>query len=208
MDNYGELLFTPNVRAEQDKVGMGARYEQTYRSRHRGPLDADTRAFIESRDSMYMATISETGWPYVQHRGGPIGFLKTLGPERIGFADYSGNKQFISKGNLRGNDRVALFLMDYPRKARLKLMGHATVTEAPGNLELTAALRDAGGPEPERLVTIDLVAMDWNCPKYITPRLTEAEIEATLGPRIRDMAARIQDLEARLDRADPNWRDQ
>ena len=207
MDNYADLLFTPLVRAEQDKVGIGARYEKTYRNRHRGPLDADTRAFIETRDSMYIATISETGWPYVQHRGGPIGFVKVLGPERIGLADYVGNKQFISRGNLTANNRIALFLMDYPRKARLKLMGHATMQDAQDDPDLAEALRDAGGPEPERLVTIDLVAMDWNCPKYITPRLTEAEIEATLGPRIRDMAARIEDLEARLDKADPDWRE-
>jgi len=206
MESYGEYLFTPNVRAEQDRVGMGERFDKMYRNRHRGPLDDDARAFIESRDSMYMATVSETGWPYVQHRGGPVGFLKVLAPERIGFADYAGNKQFISKGNLNGTDRVALFLMDYPRKARLKLLGHAQVVEATEDLGLAQALGDVEGPEPERLVTIDLVAMDWNCPKYITPRLTEAEIEATLGPRIRQMAARIEDLEARLDTAVPDWR--
>ena len=206
MDNYGDLLFTANVRAEQDQVGMAERFDKMYRNRHRGPLDEDTRAFIASRDSMYMATISETGWPYVQHRGGPVGFLKVLGSERIGFADYAGNKQFISKGNLKGSDRVALFLMDYPRKARLKLLGHAQVVEAAEDTGLARELRDDGGPEPERLVTIDLVAMDWNCPKYITPRLTEAEIEAAFAPRLQKLAEHIAGLEARLDTLDPDWR--
>ncbi|MEM9320615.1 MAG: pyridoxamine 5'-phosphate oxidase family protein [Pseudomonadota bacterium] len=206
MESYADLMFTPRVRAEQDTVGMGQRYARTYEHRHRGPLDADTRAFIETRNSFYMATVSETDWPYVQHRGGPAGFLKVLGPERIGFADYPGNKQFISKGNLGASDRVALILMDYPRRARLKLLGHATVMRAADDAELAAQLATEGAAVPERLVTIDLAAMDWNCPKYITPRLTEAEIDAALGPRIKEMADRIEALEARLDRAEPGWR--
>lgn len=206
MESYGELLFTPNVRTEQDRVGMGERYANTYESRHRGPLDADTRAFIEARDSMYIASISEGGWPYVQHRGGPPGFLKVLGPEQIGFADYRGNKQFITKGNLTGDGRVALFLMDYPRKARLKLLGKARMVEAAEDPELATRLAQAGAPETERLAVIDVVAMDWNCPKYITPRFTEAELEAALAPRMAQINGKLADMEARLDALDPNWR--
>lgn len=207
MDSYGDLLFTPNVRAEQDKVGMGARYAQSYATRLRDPLDADTRAFIESRDSFYMATLSETGWPYVQHRGGLPGFLKVTGPEQLSMADYRGNKQFISRGNLTGSDRVSLFLMDYPRRARLKLMGHARMVEATDAPDLVAELHRDGDPEAERILTIDLVAMDWNCPKYITPRFTEEELQPIISPRFAELSGYIKTLEAKLDAADPNWAD-
>jgi predicted pyridoxine 5'-phosphate oxidase superfamily flavin-nucleotide-binding protein len=206
MDSFAKHLFTPNVRAEQDRVGMGERYAQTYETRLRGPLDEDARAFIETRDTFYMASVSESGWPYVQHRGGPAGFLKVIGPEKIGFGDYRGNKQFISKGNVTGDDRVSLILMDYPRRARLKLIGHATVVEAEDDADLATLLQVDAAPPVERLVTIDLTAMDWNCPKYITPRLTEAEIEAAIAPKIKPLTDHISALEARLDALDPEWR--
>ncbi len=206
MDSFAAHMFTPKVRAEQDKIGMGARYAKTYENRLRGPLDDDARAFIEARDTFYMASVSETGWPYVQHRGGPAGFLKVLGPEQIGFADYVGNKQFISRGNLTGDDRVSLILMDYPRRARLKLIGHARMIDADTDPALAARLAVPGAVPAERLVTIDLTAMDWNCPKYITPRLTEAEIAAAIGPRIKALGDRVAELEARLDALDPEWR--
>lgn len=207
MESYGAHLFTPSVRAEQDRVGSGQKYEMVYRSRNLGDLDPPTRSFIESCTSFYMASISSNGWPYLQHRGGPAGFLKILGPDLLGFADYRGNEQFISKGNLRDNDRVALFLMDYPRRARLKLIGHATMIDTAEDADLARRLAQEGAPRPERLATIQVVALDWNCPKYITPRLSEAEIEAIFSPRIQALGKRIEDLEARLDRADPNWRD-
>ncbi|GAB5449175.1 pyridoxamine 5'-phosphate oxidase family protein [Gymnodinialimonas sp.] len=199
-------MFTPRVRVEQDRVGMGERYAKTYENRLRDPLDADARAFIETRETFYMASVSETGWPYVQHRGGPLGFLKVLGPERIGFADYVGNKQFISKGNIAGDARVSLILMDYPRRARLKLIGHATVEEAADNPALTDMLQTEGAAPAERLITIDLTAIDWNCPKYITPRLTEPEINAALAPKLKPLTDHIAALEARLDAVDPGWR--
>lgn len=208
MESYGTHLFTPSVRAEQDKAGTGVKYEMVYPSRNIGPIDPETRAFITSCTSFYMASISAAGWPYLQHRGGPAGFLRLIGPERLGFADYRGNQQFISKGNFADNDRVALFLMDYPRRARLKLIGHATMIDAAEDPDLAAELAQEGGPKPERLATIDVVALDWNCPKYITPRLSETEIEAIFAPRIQALGDRIADLEARLDRADPNWRDE
>ncbi len=206
MDSFAAHMFTPNVRAEQDKVGMGDRYAKTYETRLRGPLDADARAFIETRDTVYMASVSETGWPYVQHRGGPVGFLKVIGPEEIGFADYRGNKQFISRGNTRGDDRVPLILMDYPRRARLKLIGHATFVDAEDDPALAARLLTEGAAPAERLVKIRLVAMDWNCPKYITPRLTETEIDAALAPKLKDLSDHITALETRLTALDPNWR--
>lgn len=198
MDSYGELLFTENVQAEQDKAGTKDKYAKVYQRRHRGPLDEDARAFIEARSSFYIASHSESGWPYVQHRGGPAGFLKVLGPEQIGFADYTGNQQFITKGNLTGDDRVSLFLMDYPRRARLKLLGHARMCEAADEPDLAAQLHQEGEGPVERLSIIDIVAMDWNCPKYILPRFTEAEIEAMLGPRLRDLTEENERLKAEL----------
>lgn len=206
MDSFADHLFTPNVRTEQDRVGMGERYAQTYQTRLRGPLDEDARGFIETRDTFYIASVSETGWPYVQHRGGPAGFLKVLGPEQIGFADYRGNKQFISKGNVAGDDRVSLILMDYPRRARLKLIGHAKVEEADDSPALATLLQTDGAAPAERLVTIDVTAIDWNCPKYITPRLTEAEITTVMAPKIKPLTDHIADLEERLDALDPTWR--
>ncbi|MGX9357259.1 pyridoxamine 5'-phosphate oxidase family protein [Roseobacteraceae bacterium S113] len=198
MEDYGATLFGPSARAEQDKVGMGARYEEVYKSRFRGPLDADARAFIETRETAYLSSITETGWPYVQHRGGPAGFLKVTGPEQIGFADYLGNKQFITKGAVLANPRVSLILMDYPRKARLKLVGRAQVFDAAQAPELEARLRVDGAAPAERLVVIDLVAMDWNCPKYITPRFTEAEIAQMLGPRLQALSDENAALKARI----------
>ena len=144
-------------------------------SRHRftGPMDDSTKAFIASRTSIYMATVSETGWPYVQHRGGPVGFLHILENDTIGFADYHGNQQYISKGNLAHDDRVSLFMMDYPTRSRLKLIGHMKMIEAAEDTELAAALTTKGQGPVERLVTIKIAAIDWNCPKYIEPRYTK-----------------------------------
>ncbi len=207
LDSYAEHMFTPHVRAEQDRVNRGEVFEKIYATRLRGPIDGDTRDFIETRDSFYMATVSESGWPYVQHRGGPAGFLKMTGSRQIGFADYVGNKQFISKGNLKTSDRVSLILMDYPRQARLKMIGHATVVEAGDDEALCEKLRQAEGPLPERLVTIDLVAIDWNCPKYITQRYTRREIDEVLALEIGRRDSRIAELESRLDQVSPGWRE-
>jgi len=143
-----------------------------------------------------MATTNADGWPYVQHRGGPPGFLKVLGPHQLGFADFKGNRQVLATGNLDGNDRVALFLMDYPHRERLKILGHDGVLDARKN----AALADQLTAKPElrskieRLFLIEVVSFDWNCPQYITPRFTEAEVAAHIAP----LKARIAELEAKL----------
>jgi hypothetical protein len=143
-------------------------------------------AFIEARDSFYLGTVSETGWPYVQHRGGPPGFLKVLDARTIGYADFSGNRQYISTGNLAGDDRVSLFLMDYPHQARLKILGRARVIEEDGDPELLARLEDPHyRARVERGIVIHIEGFDWNCPKYITPRYTEEEV----AQRIREAIA-------------------
>lgn len=195
MQRYDELMFTPAVQALQDIEGSREMYARSYGARTR-PLGADDIAFITSRTSFYMATVSETGWPYIQHRGGPTGFLKVLDDHTLAFADYKGNKQHISHGNVDHDDRVSLFLMDYPRKARMKLQGHATFQDATGDPDLAARLTVEGQGRVERLVTIKLAAFDWNCPQFITPRFDSAEIAQLVGPEMDKLNARIEELEA------------
>jgi uncharacterized protein len=145
---------------------------------------------IATRDSFYMATVSETGWPYVQHRGGPPGFLKVLDEKTLGFADFRGNRQYISVGNIAANDRVALILMDHPRRARLKVLAHMAVHDEP---DLAGRLAVPGyGGKVERALLLRLETFDWNCAQHIVPRFTLAEIETAAAP----LHARIAALEA------------
>src|SRR5678816_1004253 len=168
-DKFHEIVFTDSVRkAQAHYYGKSQRVEG---APERDALTGDETAFIQSRDSFYMATVTETGWPYIQHRGGAHGFLRVLGPTQLAFADYKGNRQLLSTGNLAINDHVALFLMDYPRRERLKILGHARVEDARGHSELVSQFAE---PDKrgivERLFFIEVVSFDWNCPKYITPR--------------------------------------
>ena len=159
------------------------------------PLGEDERGFIESRDSFYMATVSENGWPYIQHRGGRRGFLKVVSPTSLAFADYKGNRQMLSTGNLAKADRVSLFLMDYPQRARLKILGRARVEDAREHPELVAQFAEPADRRlVERIFLIDVVSFDWNCPKYITPRFTADEVAEAVAP----LHARIAELEALL----------
>jgi len=194
--HFGDIAFTPAVQAVQIARGSRRAYAaqaaQAARGGDNDRLSDDEIAFIESRDSFYMASVGETGWPYVQHRGGPVGFLRVLDAHTIGFADFSGNRQYISEGNVGGDDRVCLFLMDYPHRARLKILGHAHLTEAPADLaRLTVPDYPA---RVERGWRIDVAAFDWNCQKYIVPRYTVAEITAFVTP----LEERIAELEAEL----------
>jgi len=148
-----------------------------------------------------LATISETGWPYIQHRGGPTGFLRVLSPSSLAFADYKGNRQLLSTGNLAGADRVALFLMDYPQQTRLKIMGHARVEDARDHAELVAQLAEPEiRPSVERFFFIDIVSFDWNCPQHITPRYTVEEIKENI---VAPLQRRIAELEAQLNPSKP-----
>lgn len=188
-----DLAFTPEVQAAQQHYY--GRSQVLPPAAQDDPLGPDEVAFIESRDSFYLGSVSETGWPYVQHRGGPAGFVKVISPNEIAFADYKGNRQMLSTGNLATNDRVCLFLMDYPRRERLKLLGHAEVLDARDHPELVQQL---AAPEmvklTERIFRIRIVSYDWNCPKYITPRYTAAEVNELIAP----LKARIAELESRL----------
>jgi len=176
---FAELAFTPKVRAIQELQGSRAHYARMEGGEpFNDELTEREAQFLSERDSLYMASVSETGWPYVQHRGGPPGFLKVIDPRTIGFADFRGNRQYVSVGNLATDDRVALILVDYPNRSRLKLLGHAQVI-APEQTELLAALQTPGyRGKVERGLLIKVAAFDWNCPQHITPRYTQAEWSA------------------------------
>ncbi|MDF1750227.1 MAG: pyridoxamine 5'-phosphate oxidase family protein [Alphaproteobacteria bacterium] len=192
-DYYSKLTFTPGVQDEQVRHGSRSAYANRGLGDSEPDLfDADATAFIQTRDSFYMASVSETGWPYVQHRGGPVGFLKVLNESTMGFADFRGNRQYLSTGNLKHDDRVSLILVDYPRRGRLKIMGHARVTDDP---EILASLTLPDyKAKVEQAFLITLAALDWNCPQYITPRFTNTEIQQAVAP----LHARIAELEAAL----------
>jgi uncharacterized protein len=185
---FAELAFTPLVKDQQEKHGSRHLYERAEKSDNRGDrLGPYERAFIAERDGFYMASTSETGWPYIQYRGGSKGFLRVLDDHTLGFADLRGNKQYVSLGNLHHDDRVALFLMDYPRQQRLKVLGRAEVHEDDETAE--KLLRDLIVPEEktpsERALLIRIEAFDWNCPQHITPRYTMDELTEALAPMRR-----------------------
>jgi len=196
---FSRIVFTPKVRALQEVDGSRAGYAKNDLGEpHHDRLGEREAAFIGRRDSVYMATVTETGWPYIQHRGGPAGFLRVLDEKTIAFADFRGNRQFVSVGNLANNDRVALFLMDYAHQARLKILGHALTIELKDDPALAAKLALPGyRAKPERAVLITVDGFDWNCPQHITQRFTLADVEDAVGA----MKARIAELEAELEKA-------
>lgn len=187
MKHFGEIAFTSHVKAEQEARGSREMYAGMVARPAPEGFGEREAAFISMRDSFYMATVSEDDWPYIQHRGGPRGFLKVLSDSRLGFADYRGNRQYVSVGNLQTEQRVSLFLMDYPNRARLKLLGRAKVQEAASNPDLAEALAIEGQGNVERLFTIDIDAFDWNCPQFITPRFTEEELAVSLSPMVEEL---------------------
>jgi predicted pyridoxine 5'-phosphate oxidase superfamily flavin-nucleotide-binding protein len=195
MSTFHDLAFTPLVKALQEAHNSRRQYERMAQTNPGGStLTTSEQTFIGLRDSFYMASTSETGWPYIQHRGGPKGFVHVLDPATLGFADLRGNKQYISLGNFQHDDRVALFFMDYPNQTRLKVLGRVEIHEQDSQAAvLLATLRtDEPGAVPERAILIHVVAFDWNCPQHITPRYTVAELEPALNP----MQSRLAALEA------------
>ena len=190
---FHELMFTDSVRKAQQEYHGQPRH--VIHDAEPDPLTQDEIDFIHARDSFYMATVSETGWPYLQHRGGEAGFLRVISPVLLAFADYQGNRQLISTGNIAAGDRIMLFLMDYPQRTRLKIIGHARIEDARTHPDLVVQL---AGKEMqrkvERLLFIDVVSFDWNCQQYITPRYTAEEIKGIVAP----LQQRIAELEAQL----------
>jgi predicted pyridoxine 5'-phosphate oxidase superfamily flavin-nucleotide-binding protein len=192
---FAELAFTPLVKQQQTQHGSRHLYERVEQSPDMGDrLGPDEQAFLEDSNGFYMASTTETGWPYMQYRGGAKGFLRVLDDRTIAFVDLRGNKQYISVGNLQHDDRVALFFMDYPRQSRLKILGHVKVHEGTDEARrLIEQLRVPGEKSPaERALVIHVEAFDWNCPQHITPRYTEEELTQVLEP----IRQRLEALEA------------
>lgn len=190
----GSIAFTPLVREAQLRKGSRKTYSNWDEPRAFAGFTAAEREFITERDGFYQSSVTETGWPYVQFRGGPPGFLRVLDERTLAYADLSGNRQYLSVGNLQGNDRVMLFLMDYANRRRLKLWGRARLLEADQDPELMARLLGDSGDHAERSVIITIEASDWNCPQHITPRYTLEEIHEIIAP----LQERIAQLEAQL----------
>ena len=190
---YAELVFTPAVRDLQVDHGSRESYARMDEGEdYNHKLGARESGFIGARDSFYMASISETGWPYLQHRGGPVGFVKILDDRTIAFADYSGNRQYVSAGNFHNNDKVALFFMDYPNHRRLKMLGRIRMESAEKH-ETAACVEDLDYPaQVERIATVQIEAFDWNCPQHITPRFSDAELDARVAiPRAKVVAVAV-----------------
>ena len=191
-NEFLRTLATPSVQAEQ--VRSYGRSRVPARSGVTQLLGEDEQTFIAARDSFYLSSINEEGWPYIQHRGGPIGFVRVINGTCLIFGDYTGNRQLISAGNVRARHRVALFFMNYPARERLKIIGHGEVLMPDEVGELSATLSVPKGTAIERIFRVDVVGFDWNCPKYITPRFTAAEVEDAVLP----LKERIAELEAAL----------
>ncbi|WP_426239276.1 pyridoxamine 5'-phosphate oxidase family protein [Pararhizobium sp. DWP1-1-3] len=190
--HFLEVAVTPSVRAAQADMGV----DQIWLGEHDRPSDTLTEneiAFIAARDNFYIASVSGTGWPYVQHRGGKIGFLKVVDPQTMAFADYRGNRQYISAGNFAANDRACLFLMDYVRRTRLKVYAHVERLTLDADQSLTDLVSDPTyRGRAERIFKLRLEAYDWNCPQHITPRYTEQQVEQAVAP----LRQKLQQLEA------------
>ncbi len=200
--HFLEVAVTPSVRAAQADMGV----DQIWLGENDRPSDTLTEneiAFIATRDSFYIASVSETGWPYVQHRGGKTGFLKVVDPQTMAFADYRGNRQYISAGNFAAKDRACLFLMDYVRRTRLKVYAHVERLTLDADPSLTDLVSDPTyRGRAERIFKLRLEAYDWNCPQHIIPRYTEQQVEQAVAPlrqKLQQLEAENAALRARLE---------
>jgi predicted pyridoxine 5'-phosphate oxidase superfamily flavin-nucleotide-binding protein len=196
---FADIAFTPSVQALQRRHGSRAQYARMQAHASETGLTVREREFLENADSFYLASVGETGWPYVQHRGGPRGFIRIRSPSEIAFADYRGNLQYVSAGNVSGDDRVSLIVMDYANRRRLKMFGHLRFVDvADADPALVAATAVPGyRATVERIAVVDVVAFDWNCPQHITQRFSATQVDALVRP----LEARIATLEAQLQRA-------
>lgn len=195
---FAELAFTPRVKALQERYGSRSSYARMENGDVRnGQLGPSEAGFIAERDSFYMATVSESGWPYIQHRGGPQGFIRVLDQTTLGFADFRGNRQYVSVGNLATSDRVAMFFMDYPNRTRLKLLGRVTIVDSPEGETISRLVAPGYQAVVERGLLITVEAFDWNCPQHITPRFTLDDVEqasAALHQRIAELEGEVARL--------------
>ncbi len=190
--NFAALAFTDAVKAMQEKLGSRSSYARMEQDTYVDGLTENEIDFIEQRDSFYMSSIGENGFPYIQHRGGPKGFVKVLDAKRIGFIDFKGNMQYISVGNIATNNKVALIIVDYPSRARLKILAKAEVVELKGEPSLYDLLDLSDYKfKPERMMVLHIEAYDWNCPQHIIPRYTVEDIEAAFAGQ-RNQIATLQ----------------
>jgi len=195
-NRFAEIAFTPAVQAQQEANGSRASYARFLEGEpwndRLGPKEIE---FLAARDGFYLASVGETGWPYVQFRSGAPGFLRVLDERTLAWADFRGNRQYVSVGNVTGNDRVSLFLMDYANRRRLKILGQAEIRQLGDDEGLASGLAMPGYKAVvERAVVVRIAGFDWNCPQHITPRFTLDEVEQATQP-LRD---RVAELEARL----------
>lgn len=196
--NFAEIAFTDAVKAQQEKHGSRRSYARMEAVQQGTDIGFAEAEFIAERDGFYLATVGANGYPYVQFRGGPSGFLKVLDHATLGYADFRGNLQYVSVGNLDGNNRAALILMDYANRRRLKIYARIEVVDAGENPELIARLEDPEYPgKIERAMVLHVEAFDWNCPQHITPRLAVADVEAgaaQLRERLAELEAEVAGL--------------
>lgn len=193
---FRKIAFTESVKQVQALMGSRKNYAREEASPSTNDkLTENETSFIAERDSFYMSSVSETGWPYVQHRGGPKGFLKILSETEIGFADYTGNRQYISVGNVNRDSRVSIILVDYPNQARLKIFGIARIIDQTTEQELMSKLISLDyNARVERAFIIEIKGFDWNCPQHITPRWTADDIQKAVTP----LKLKIEQLENQL----------
>ena len=194
-DYSSDVAFTPTVKAIQDRKGSRAQYA---RMEQKGGwsdrITPDLARYLAERDTIFLATATSDGQPYIQHRGGPPGFIKVLDEKTLAFADFKGNRQYITQGNLADNDKAYIFAMDFANRRRIKIWGRARIVEDDPDLlaRLTDTGYDAGRPEQALLFTV--AAWDSNCPQHITPRFTQEEVRVAVAP----LMTRIKELEDRL----------
>jgi len=200
--NFAAIAFTDAVKAMQEKLGSRSSYARMERDTYVDGLTENEIDFIAQRDSFYMASIGENNFPYIQHRGGPKGFLKVLDAKRIGFIDFRGNMQYISTGNIATNNNVALIMVDYPARARLKILAKAEIVGLKDDPSLYDLLDlDDYKFKPEQMMIFNIEAYDWNCPQHITPRYTAEDIEeAFAGQRnyLAKLETEIEELKLKL----------
>jgi predicted pyridoxine 5'-phosphate oxidase superfamily flavin-nucleotide-binding protein len=196
VEHFGDIAFTPSVQRHQLRRHSRDAYQEMSETPAPAGLGPAEAAFLAARDSFYLATVGEGGWPYVQHRGGPVGFLHVNDATHLAWSERPGNRQFVTAGNLDHDDRIALIAVDYPNRRRLKVLGHAVWDPDP-DLEARAALGISG--LVEGVVTVEVAAFDWNCAKFITPRYTAEQVREVTGA----LTARIADLEGEIARLSP-----
>lgn len=200
--NYAQIAFTDAVKGFQERYGSRAGYARQQEFKYTDGFTESEEDFISQQDNFYLSTISESGYPYIQFRGGPKGFLKVLDHETLGFIDFGGNKQYISAGNLVTHNKVALFLLDQAAKARLKIFAEASILEIENNTELYDKLNLPDYKfKPEKIIILKVKAYDWNCPQHITPRYTLEDIQHEFAAQheyINKLRAENQALKAQL----------